>query len=309
VIIFISGSGADVSLTVKYPQKLFNLPLLLAVVMPSSPKNYLSLTKKDWNGVIILLVLIALVLAAPYGYQLWHPNPTVNLKDFKEAAAKIKGADTDSLKNNHPQLFAFNPNNLPDEQWQKLGLTEHQIQSIKNYEAKGGRFYTKADVQKMYALSAGDYQRLAPYINLPEKSNYTEKSNAVVDINTADSAKLTQIRGIGGGFATRIIRYRDRLGGFYKKEQLKEIFGIDSLMYLDIAPYIKIDARKIVKININKATTNSLIAFPYLTYKQKNAIVEYHTQHGDYATLADLKNIPIIDDGILRKIEPYISFK
>jgi len=257
---------------------------------------------------VILITLIGLILFAPQVYEWLNPPKPLNLKGFDALSAKIQGRRGDSLAIKGA-LFNFNPNNLPEEKWQQLGLTDQQIKSIKNYEAKGGRFYSKSDVQKMYALPDIDYQRLAPYISLPDKSNYTEKSNDIVEINTADSAKLTQIRGIGGSFAKSIIRYRDRLGGFYRKEQLKEVFGIDSLMYLDISPFIKVDARKITKINLNKATNNSLIAFPYLTYKQRNAIVEYHTQHGDYTSLSDLKNIPIIDDEILRKIEPYISFK
>ncbi|MES2276919.1 MAG: helix-hairpin-helix domain-containing protein [Bacteroidota bacterium] len=277
--------------------------------MLSSFKNYLSVTKKEWNGLVVLLILIALVLTAPYIYSLIHKNKAINLKDFNAAVAKLKGTGLADSSENRGILFRFNPNNLPDAQWQKLGLDERKIATIKNYEAKGGRFYSKPDLQKIYAITPEDYRRLAPYITLPEKSNYTEKSNEVVELNTADSAKLTQIRGIGGSFAKLIIRYRDRLGGFYKKEQLKEIIGLDSLTYVDIQPFVKVDAGKIIKINPNKATTNSLIAFPYLTYKQKNAIVEYHTQHGDYAALADLKNIPIIDEVILRKIEPYISFK
>jgi DNA uptake protein ComE-like DNA-binding protein len=277
--------------------------------MPSPVKNYLSVTKKEWNGLVVLLLLIAMVLATPYVYGWYHKNKTINLKDFNAAAARLKSTGLADSSATRVALSAFNPNHLSAAEWQKLGLDEHQIQTIKNYEAKGGRFYSKADLQKIYAIKPEDYQRLAPYINLPEKSNSAEKSDEVVEINGADSARLTQIHGIGGGFAVRIIRYRDRLGGFYKKEQLKEVFGVDSLMYLDIAPFIKVDAKKIVKLNLNKATMNSLNVFPYLTYKQKNAIVEYHTQHGDYTTLADLKNIPIIDDGILRKIEPYISFK
>ena len=277
--------------------------------MPSPLKNYLSVTKKEWNGLIVLLILITLVLAAPGVYKKLHPYKLVNSKGFAEAAARLPKIDADTTKLNNVKLFLFDPNHLPDTAWQKLGLNEHQITTIKNYEAKGGRFYSKADLKKIYAISSDDYKRLAPYINLPEKSNYTAKTNAVVDINSADTIKLTQIRGIGNGFATRIIRYRDRLGGFYKKEQLKEIYGIDSAMYLDIAPFIKIDARKISKININHPDKDRLLVFPYLTYKQKNAIVEYRNQHGDYTQLSDLKTIPIIDDGILRKIEPYISFK
>jgi competence protein ComEA len=48
---------------------------------------------------------------------------------------------------------------------------------------------------------------------------------------------------------------------------------------------------------------------PYLNYKQVNAIVEYRKQHGEYASIGDLKNIAIIDADILRKIGPYLVFK
>jgi DNA uptake protein ComE-like DNA-binding protein len=275
-------------------------------------KSYLSVTKKEWNGLVVLIALIAAVLFAPTIYQALFPYKPLDMNGFDAAATKLKQVGASSgggLGGSSSVLFIFNPNNLPADKWLKLGLGQHQVQVIKNYEAKGGRFYSKGDLKKIYSITPEDYKRLEPYIDLPEKSSFAAKSDDVVEINTADSAKLTGIRGIGGGFAKSIIRYRDRLGGFYRKEQLKEVFGIDSLMYLEIAPYIKVDARKVSKINLNKATVNSLLVFPYLTYKQKNAIVEYHSQHGDYNMLADLKNIPIIDDGILLKIEPYISFK
>ncbi|QKJ32581.1 helix-hairpin-helix domain-containing protein [Mucilaginibacter mali] len=278
--------------------------------MSLSPKKYFSVTKKEWNGLVVLMILIALVLVAPYVYQSFHKNETIDVKDFNAAVARLKGTglvDSNTTANATP--FRFNPNNLPPQQWAKLGLTEQQIGTIKNYEAKGGHFNSKADLKKMYSISAEDYKRLAPYIDLPEKAGYVEKTNAVVEINSADTLKLMQIRGIGSGYARLIIRYRDRLGGFYKKEQLKEVAGLDSLTYQDIIPFIKVDEAKIIKIDLNKATQNSLAVFPYLSYKQRNAIVEYRNQHGDYKELADLKNIPIIDDVLLRKIEPYISLK
>ena len=84
--------------------------------------------------------------------------------------------------------------------------------------------------------------------------------------------------------------------------------GIDSLTYLDIFPQVKVNTSLIKKMNINKISMSSFQVFPYLSYKQKNAIIEYRNQHGNYTSLADLRNIPIIDEGILRKIEPYIAF-
>ena len=258
------------------------------------------------------MLLIALALAAPYIYQRFHKSKAINLTGFNAAVARLKqNAIADStkaaIKSEH--LSNFNPNQLPVEQWQKIGLREQQIQVIKNYEAKGGRFYSKQDLKKIYVISADDYRKLAPHINLPDKEPRTEKTNAVVELNAATEKSLTQIKGIGEGWAKSIIRYRDRLGGFYKKEQLKEIYGMDKFTYADLAPYVKIDAGRIVKISINTATPNDLLVYPYLNFKQKNAIIEYRNQHGNYTRLADLLNIPIIDAQILRKIEPYISFK
>jgi len=288
--------------------------------MKAPVKNYLSVTKKEWNGMVVLIILIALILAAPYAYQTIRKDNTINFNEFDKAAAMLtKAAGTDGDDNGpasytkplNATLFAFNPNNLPEADWGKLGLSPHQVKVIKNYEAKGGRFYSKEDVKKIYSLTDADYQRLEPYINLPAGNNYTKKAapGEIIDINSADSAKLTMVRGIGPSFARRIIRYRERIGGFYSKEQLKEVFGIDETKYAEIKNGVAVNGNHVTKLNVNTATFDQLRRFPYLSFKQMNAIIEYHNQHGDYESIADMKNIAILDDGILRKIEPYLVFK
>lgn len=283
--------------------------------MKNHIKNYLAVTKKEWNGLVVLIILIGLIFATPSIYNSLHKDKEIDFKDFNIAAARLQqaqrqsGGFDDDQKVAHPTMVSFNPNNLPPDQWLKLGLSAYQVKVIKNYEAKGGRFYSKADVKKIYSITDEDYKQLAPYINLPDKETaYIEKSAVVVELNSADSAKLTGIRGIGPAFALKIVRFRERLGGFYQKEQLKDIYGIDSVRYHDIAPQVKVNPERIVKIKINTVTLNELRLFPYLSFKQANAIVEYRNQHGNYAMLSDLKNIVLIDDNILRKIEPYIEF-
>jgi competence protein ComEA len=288
--------------------------------MKAPVKNYLSLTKKEWNGMVVLIILIALILAAPYAYQTIRKDNTINFNEFDKAAAMLtKAAGTDGEDNGPAsytkplkgKLFAFNPNNLPEADWEKLGLSPHQVKVIKNYEARGGRFYSKEDVKKIYSITDADYQRLESYINLPANNNYTKKAapGEIIEINSADSAKLTMVRGIGPSFARRIIRYRERIGGFYSKEQLKEVFGIDEAKYAEIKNGVTVNGNHVTKLNVNAATFDQLRRFPYLSFKQMNAIIEYHNQHGDYESIADMKNIAILDDGILRKIGPYLVFK
>lgn len=273
-------------------------------------KNYLSVTKKEWNGMVVLLILILLILAVPYIYQYFHKETPTDFKDFDKAVALLNSGDSNNLSEDkiaNPVLFKFDPNNLPAEKWEQLGLSEKQIATIKNYEAKGGRFYSKEDVAKIYAITADDYKRLAPYIDIPD--GYINKPNVIIELNDADSAKLTRINGIGPAFAQRILEYRKRLGGFLNKGQLTEIYGLDEEKFNQIKDQISINPVLIKKIKINQVDFEGLRRFPYLTNKQTNAIIQYRNQHGNYSTVVDMRNIVILNDDILRKIEPYIDFK
>lgn len=277
----------------------------------------MSFTKKDWNGIIVLLVLIALALTAPYVYQWLHKDSTINVNELSAAIAQLNKTDHTSTGDNtlndagkmaNVAHSKFDPNNLSAEKWQELGLTGQQANIIKNYTAKGGRFYKSEDLKKIYGITADDYKKLAPYIEIPTKPGYAIKTNAIIELNTADSAKLTTVQGIGPAFATRIIYYRERLGGFISKEQLKEIYGFDEIRFKEIKDHVKVNPARIRRININTITFDKLRLMPYLNYKQVNALVEYRKQHGNYNSINDLKDIAIIDDQILRKIEPYINF-
>jgi len=268
---------------------------------------------------VVLVIIILLILAAPYMYQLIHKDKAINLKDFDKDVALLQQAKdvypassgTENLSDDKlpdPKMFSFDPNNLPDEQWKLLGLSEKQVSIIKHFEAKGGHFYKKEDLQKIYGITADDYNRLEPYINLTAGAYTKAAPGVIIEINSADSAKLTQVRGIGPAFAQRIIEYRTRLGGFLNKEQLKEVYGIDTAKFAQIKNEVSINPAHITKIKINEVDFEGLRKFPYFTNKQTNAVIQYRKQHGDYHSIGDMKNIVILDEDILRKIEPYIVF-
>lgn len=305
--------------------------------MLSAVKNYFTITKKEWNGMLLLAALIVIVLLAPDVYLLFKKPVQVDFSRIKEAQKILENATEqpvyDSKYNKvdyskhasfngvklKAEYFSFNPNHLPDDLWKKLGLSERQIIVIKNYESKGGKFYKKEDLQKIYSVTPEDYARLAPYIAIPERNFskdfhdktpvYKSKPLAIVEINHADSAQLTEIKGIGPAFANRILKYRNRLGGFYRKTQLMEVYGLDSAKYEEIVKQVEIDASGVTKININTCAFDDLKRNPYLSFKQMNAIIQYRKQHGNYAAISDLKNVSILNDDVLRKIEPYLIFR
>ncbi|WP_378986756.1 ComEA family DNA-binding protein [Pedobacter lithocola] len=219
------------------------------------------------------------------------------------------------------KLFKFDPNTIDAAGWETLGLSPKQAQSIVNYRNKGGKFYKAEDLKRMYTISPEMYNKLLPYVDIEnkggtfekndfqyEKQEYVKRAPVVIEINQADSAGLDQIKGIGPAFATRILKYRERLGGFYKKEQLMEVYGLDSIKFNEIKDQVLINPSAIRTININTADFNSLKSSPYLSYKQINAIIQYRKQHGNYKSANDLKKVAILTPQVVDKLTPYLSF-
>ncbi|PWS31487.1 ComEA family DNA-binding protein [Pedobacter paludis] len=293
--------------------------------------KHFGFSKGEFNGLLFLIVIIIALKATPAVFEHFKPVE----KDGPNLLAQIQKIEVTDQNNFHytqgrieeanpgkaGKLFAFDPNKIDAEGWQTLGLSVKQANSIVNYRNKGGKFYKAEDLQKMYTISPEMYKKLLPYVHIEnqessyskndfkyEKKEFVKKALVIVDINLADSAQLDEIKGIGGAFANRILKYRERLGGFYKKEQLLEVYGLDSVKYEEIKNQVSLSPIKLKTVNINNAVFNDLKSNPYLSYKQINAIIQYRKQHGNYSGPNDLKKVVILNQQTIDKITPYISF-
>lgn len=291
--------------------------------------NNFGFSKREYNGLLYLVIIIIVVTFIPYIYQYYLSRNSSgtndklaleklvlvdrhNKKRFSDTRSEIES----STAKRPVHYFEFNPNTITEKEWQQFGLSYKQAMSIVNYVRKGGKFYKPEDLKKMYTISPEKYEALLPYVSIPKMdqfdnkptSTYTKKEVVVVAINTADTLELDKIRGVGPAFARRIVKYRERLGGFYSKEQLFEVFGVDTPKYNEIKDQIKIDAEGIVKFNINTVEFDDLKRHPYLTFKQMNAIIQYRKQHGPYKNIADLSKVLILKPETIQKIAPYLNF-
>jgi len=131
----------------------------------------------------------------------------------------------------------------------------------------------------------------------PGYKRYIKRDIGEIELNTADSIQLQELKGIGPGFARRIIIYREKLGGYYAKEQLMEVYGFTDKLYNLIKSDITVDASKIRKMNVNRMDISHLKRHPYISYYEAKAIYDYRMQQpGDriksieeLSTLPDLK--------------------
>ncbi|MDP3445410.1 MAG: helix-hairpin-helix domain-containing protein, partial [Ignavibacteria bacterium] len=200
--------------------------------------------------------------------------------------------------------------------------------NIKNYEAKGGKFFIKEDLKKIYSISAAEYAALEPFITIQsptegraittkevpqsnfETKEYTAKKILLeaVELNTIDSVQLTEIPGIGQWFAHRIIQYRTILGGFVSKNQLLEVYGIDSTKYTQMEGNFKIDASLIQPLRINRLTFKELIQHPYLDYNLTKAIVNQRDKRGFIRSEEELARLSGFNATLIQKLRPYLNY-
>lgn len=131
----------------------------------------------------------------------------------------------------------------------------------------------------------------------------------IIELNTADSALLETLPGIGPVLAARTIKYRNLLGGFASVAQLREVYGLREETYIIIEPLVSADTLLIEKIEINNADFAALLRHPYLERYDATSLLRYRELSGRIKGMHDIVANKLIDSLRLKKIAPYISFR
>ncbi|MEI6596306.1 MAG: helix-hairpin-helix domain-containing protein [Bacteroidota bacterium] len=283
-------------------------------------KEYFVFSTGERKGIIWLLTILVLLISLPFFYGVMLPKQPLEIKitDLKsyDDAQKTFVSYHHETEN---KLFNFDPNIISDDKFSQLGFSKFNIKTIRNYLSKGGKFRKPEDVKKIFGVKPELFQKIEPFIvfNTSQNNNHsfsdstkTQKkfiTKKVVEINSADSVELVGLYRIGPATASRIIDYRNKLGGFLKLEQLTEIWGFDEDVLYDLNGKVTVDASKAIIYNINKVSADELKTHPYFKYKLSNAIVNYRKQHGNFVKMDDLKNIVLINDSIYKRITLYLK--
>lgn len=148
-------------------------------------------------------------------------------------------------------------------------------------------------------------QKNTYYAKQENKPN--SKNNKIIELNSADSVDLEELPGIGFTLAGRIIKYRDRLGGFYDKKQLLEVWGLKEEFYLKFEKKLKVDTILIKKIHFT-SEDSFWFKHPYIEKKSIRIIKNYLKQHGKISDWEELKKVSLMQDTTMQKLYPYINF-
>jgi len=141
----------------------------------------------------------------------------------------------------------------------------------------------------------------------PSTATYTP--DRPLNLNAVDSADLLPLPGIGPVYAGRMVRFRNLLGGFARKEQLMEVYGMDSVRAGRILPLIELDTSLIEKIGINHATFRELLRHPYLEYEDVRVLLQYREVNGSIHSASEIRIHGLLTDSVLTRISPYLDFR
>ncbi|HLA60503.1 MAG TPA: helix-hairpin-helix domain-containing protein [Puia sp.] len=254
------------------------------------------------------------------------------------------GNQAEADKHAEVHMFYFDPNKIQTTDWIRLGLPDRLAQTIRHYMEKGGRFQKAEDLKKLYGLHNADYERLYPFVRISRPpgeikagTGYNKTSTehisairkmdsffheprpipdypfkravkffTVTDVNLSDSNEWSRLPGIGEKLASRIIHFREKLGGFYQVNQVAETYGLPDTTFQKIKPYLRIQSVSLLQIDINTATKEILMSHPYIRWPLARSIIEYRSQHGSFHSLNELLQLALMDSAKFEKLKPYL---
>lgn len=289
----------------------------------------------------MLTAVICIVFLAGYLISAWQrkePSPddiaiqAAAEQEYEEFIASLEEKEQPSERQyttykkkeeNIPVILAsFNPNTTDSITFRRLGLPAWMAKNILHYRAKGGKFRKPEDFKKVYGMTEEQYSALLPYIHIPPEDtvhhipqlyiaqnvpmkNIKYEPGTILDLNRADTTELKKIPGIGSAIARLIIGYRQRLGGFYQIEQLKDI----NLNIQQLRAWFSIDPANVHRINLNRISVDRLRSHPYINFYQAKAIVEYRKKKGSLTSLKPFSLYEEFTETDLERIGHYVCFE
>lgn len=224
------------------------------------------------------------------------------------------------------KLSAFDPNTADSTLLLSLGLQPWQVRSIYRYRAKGGIYRKPSDFARLYGLTVKQYKELLPYIHISDEykpaAEVYGRTDAVrsgrdtlrypvklqpgqyVTLDDADTASLRKVPGIGRYYASRIVRYRNDLGGYVSVAQLSEIEGIPEAAL----SYFRVTGGAVRKLNLNRLTLNELKHHPYINFYQARRIIDYRRLKGPLHSIDDLRLLKDFSQRDIERLRPYVEF-
>ena len=281
------------------------------------------ISKRSKRGLLVLILVSLVLIFFPRVYMFFQKEEALVINS--EQIAEFERTHKKFEKRNYSNYYSkkkkykapdskFNPNSYTLSDWIKLGLSEKQSVVILKFTARG--IYTEEDLKRIFVIPDVLFELIRDSVVYPERLQNTPnqesfqkqvKQITLINLNTADTTEFMKIYGIGAFYAKQIIRYREKLGGYFTKEQLLEVWKMTPETYDKIKDNVFISEKDVKRIRINSVTIEELKAHPYLNWNKANSIIKMRIQRNGFKNIEELKESVLIDTETYEKLFPYLS--
>ena len=284
-------------------------------------KSHFKFNKQERSGIFFLLVII---FSLQLIYLLLRDEvvntPETNFALETEVQKLLDSIGEQSKVEESPKVYPFNPNFISDYKGYTLGMTNEEIDRLQVFRSENRWVNSAKEFQKVTLISDSLLQILAPYFKFPKwktglkdkKKERQEKSVAAVvshkDLNQANPEELQVIYGIGDKLSARIVKFRNRLGGFLVNEQLYDVYGLKEEVVLRILEEFRVKQQPTIeRININTATRGEMEQLIYINQNLAIQIVNYRDSVGIIQSFNELLKIEDFPADKIDRIKLYLS--
>lgn len=285
----------------------------------NSIRSHLTFNRSQRDGILSLVALILVLLFICVFVDFSEESA---LDDTSSEVISIQ-RKFDSLRalqqlESAPKQYAFNPNFMSDFKAYTLGMSPTEYDRLVEYRQKDQWINSIADFKRVTQVSDSLLNTIGPLLKFPDwVSNPKSKSKYVkspelsfdekLDLNLATTEALETVSGIGAVLSSRIVRYREKLGGFSDDLQLYEVYGLNATTVDALCKKFTVKTPKsVTTYNVNTASASDIATIPGIDFDLAKKIWEFvHLREG-IADLSDLLKIEEVTEHRLRRIALYL---
>jgi DNA uptake protein ComE-like DNA-binding protein len=294
------------------------------------------LDKRQERGLFLLVIILVVVILLNRYLPHYFASSKGKLHSAKVYVEQIQVKKYKDKKKEIPKLFKkenpnpiltfdfeFDPNTVTEEELLGARVPRFLVNNWMKFRIKGGKFYKKEDIKKLYGMTEEAYAQMEIWIEMDsivlvktpitpkikmEPAREPEPMPAIMlGINSADSSQLLQLNGIGPFYAAAIVKYRDRLGGYCDINQLMELYKMDSVKLVPILKQVYLYSIELRQIPLNTIGFKELLKHPYMDYETTKFIMNKRNKLGRFAAIYQIKDEKMLSDSLYQKLLPYLK--
>ena len=284
--------------------------------------SYFIFSKSQRNGLFVFLfcVVVFQFLYFFIDFSQHSKEKSLDKKEWMHLKVQ-KDATSGYFEKSKRVVSPFNPNFITDFKGYQLGMSMEEIDRLLAFRKTNRFVNSPKEFQEVTQVSDSLLQKMAPNFKFPDwvlKRNlnqlktslfHTKETKVIIDINLATVEDLKKVYGIGDALSLRILKEKDKLGGFVSMEQLKDIWGLSPEVIQSLQNEFTIrQLPPIKKINLNVSSIKELMQLSYFKYPLAKAIVTYRSMNGKFQNVEELTKISDFPIDKIKIIALYLEF-